>query len=60
MKNTIIPLKNDFEVYGYNYYGYGIAESKKSKELDNQLRKFIELRKKIKEIIENGIKSNTE
>jgi len=54
-----MEIINDYTVEGYNYYGYGIAESKKSKELDKQLRLFLEWRKKIKEIIENGISKNS-
>jgi len=55
-----MDLINDYTVEGYNYYGYGITESKKSKELDKQLRIFLERRKKLKEIIEKGTTSYTE
>ena len=47
-KNDTKPIKtsNDFDVYGYEYYGYGIDERKRRIETDDQLRKFILKRKK--------------
>ena len=39
-------IKNDYAVYGYEYYGYGIEERKKMQETDRLLRKFILNRKK--------------
>ena len=37
---------NDYDVYGYEYYGYGVEEREKVVETDNLLRKFISKRKK--------------
>ena len=37
---------NDYDIYGYEYYGYGIEEQKKWIETDCLWRKFISRRKK--------------
>ena len=49
-------LKN-YEIYGYEYFGYDIKEFEKWTETDNLLRKFILKRKKSKNNLKIKISS---